>query len=198
MNKRTWLLGSLAGAFVILVVAVVLPMWRRNRILKNEMTAVMDCRKLMWAERGYASANHGFYGEPACLARPLVCSVPGYWKDLPPYLQPPLDQAAFVARGYRHRFYPGPSPESTPQGQTAATSSLTSYAYVLSPEEPGRSGRHWFCADADVMVFYLDHDPGREAVANGKCNQQAWRVLMPIAQHPDVDVDNEIIRNLSR
>jgi hypothetical protein len=193
MKKQAGLAGSLVVIVVLAGSAVIVPKMLRKRVLDNEIDAILDARRIYNAQAGYASSNCGLYDSIECLAQPSKC-IPRYPKDLDSvYLPPPLRQSEQVERGYRRAFHAGPPPISIPEGCDASPSSMTAFAYVLTPLQPGRSGRRWFCVDSRGLVFYLEQEPAQGVAKDGLC--RAGNILM-IALNPDIGMPGDVLRKI--
>jgi hypothetical protein len=129
-----------------IVAAIAIPSLLRARVSANEAAAIGDVRSVIAAEAAYQSANAGYFDTIECLARPEQC-IPGFRG--PAFLSDRLAGRA-VAHGYRCRFHPGMTVEPTPV--KASRSSLTSFAYVAYPDQPGRTGVRSFCGDSTGRV----------------------------------------------
>jgi hypothetical protein len=123
-----------------------------------EMAARGALATFIKAEFAYKIANHGVYGDPACLADPAAC-IPGYTGP------------AFIARGllasesdgYRRTFHPGPSDTFGPKGHT-------SFAYTVTPLSPS-AVRASFCGDDSGRV--CRHSSAEPRVVAGRCDDPA-------------------------
>jgi hypothetical protein len=132
---------------------------------ENESRAIGDVRTVISAEIGYQSANMGYYDTPACLGAPAKCMA-GYTG--PSFLDPELASLS-PKNGYRRVFHPGPAPRREELRKAKASpSSLTSYAYVAVPVDPGRTGRRGFCGDASGRIC-VTSDGAAAPVRNGQC-----------------------------
>lgn len=132
-----------------IIAAIAIPSLLRARVSANESVAIGDCRTVISAQHAYASANGGFFDSLECLALPVSC-IPEYPVAGPNF----LDEAtagASVKNGYLRTFYPGPPATPTDQSRVSPTS-LTSFAYVAEPQEPGASGTRAFCGDSTGRV----------------------------------------------
>ncbi len=122
----------------------------RPRPSQNEAATVGDVRSLISAEQSYAGLNHGFFDKPACLAKGAAC-LPGAPPNPDPMLSEP--DLVEVRNGYRRTFHAGPA---APSGEVkrlhASRTSLTAFAYVAVPTEPGRTGFQAFCGASDGSV----------------------------------------------
>ena len=135
---------SLAMAPVLgIIAAIAIPSLLRARISANEAAAIGELRSVLAAEMTYRSINGGHYDTLECLAKPSSC-VPGY--SGPALLDPELTRAE-PRKGYHRAFYPGPRP-GTPGTALVSPSSVTGFAYVAIPLQPGKTGIRSFCVDA--------------------------------------------------
>ncbi len=143
-------IAVIAGVALIplvgIVAAIAIPSLLRARVSANESAAIGDIRTLISAQAAYQSANNGYYDTLACLTAPTGC-LPGFPAGGPTFLAPTL--AAEVKSGYRRTFHAGPSAVDT---SGASPSSITAYAYVAEPAEPGRTGVRIFCGDSTGRV----------------------------------------------
>jgi type II secretory pathway pseudopilin PulG len=147
-----------------IVAAIAIPSLFRARVSANEAAAIGDVRTVISAQAAYAAANGGFYDEPACLGRPETC-IPGY--QGPSFLS--AEMAALTARsGYDRTFHAGPPADASRSAQPISPSSLTSFAIVLVPSTPGRTGVRAFCGDASGQVCYTG-DGSAPEVLDGMC-----------------------------
>jgi hypothetical protein len=129
-----------AAALIVLLiggslVVVALPGLTDSRRSAEEGMAAETVRTLLIAERAYATANHGLFGPPECLAKPFDCGVAlkGVWLvegGLP---------WVFEREGYVFRF-------------TAPTSErrLESFLILAAPTSGG--GGRWLCGDRTGVV----------------------------------------------
>jgi len=123
-----------------------------------EMAARGALATFMSAEFAYKFANHGVYGDPACLAGPAAC-IPGYTG--PSFIAQSL--RASESDGYRRTFHPGPSNTFGPKGST-------SFAYTVTPLSPS-AVRASFCGDDSGRV--CRDSSGEPRVVAGRCDDPA-------------------------
>jgi type II secretory pathway pseudopilin PulG len=150
-----------------IVAAIAIPSLLRARVAANESATIGDLRTMVSAQAAYASANRGFHDQPSCLLRPVDC-IPGYPGTAPDFLDP-TSFAADLRHGYRFRFVPGPEapPEVKQQGEVSP-SSLTGFAYVAEPAQPGQTGVRAFCAEASGIICF-DPDGRLGEATEGTC-----------------------------
>lgn len=139
-----------------IVAAIAIPSLLRARVSANESATIGDLRTMVSAQAAYASANRGFHDQPQCLLRPVDC-IPGYPGTAPTFLDT-VSFGADVRHGYRFRFVPGlEAPAEVKQQGEISPSSLTGFAYLAEPAQPGQTGVRAFCADATgIVCFDLD------------------------------------------
>jgi hypothetical protein len=164
----------------------------RARILENETAAIWDACRMALLEKAYSSANAGLYDTPECLGQPHTC-IPGVREGSrrTPWAPLELRQSESVSAGYKRVFFPGPPPTAPRAGMSR--SSVTAFAYILTPMEPGASGRYSFCVDSDRVVYYIAPEDQLGRAALGKCDRPIWRELMPV-QKPDTDLPVDVAR----
>jgi type II secretory pathway pseudopilin PulG len=147
----------LAVAVVGVVLAVAIPFGLRWRVDAQRKAAVANLRSLHAAMAAYKAANGGFYeARLACLVSPGC--IPN--RGLPPAA---LVDASLVSaetrHGYRFRLVPGPPPQSLPP--TISRTSVVSYCYTATREEPSpetAQGRRSFAID-DTGRICVDSAP---------------------------------------
>jgi type II secretory pathway pseudopilin PulG len=150
-----------------IIAAIAIPSLLRARVSANESATIGDLRTMVSAQAAYASANRGFHDQPQCLLRPVDC-IPGYPGTAPTFLDP-MSFSADLRHGYRFRFVPGPEapPEVKQQGEVSP-SSLTGFAYVAEPAQPGQTGVRAFCAEASGVICF-DADGRLGGASDGTC-----------------------------
>jgi hypothetical protein len=134
------------------------------KIDANESAAIGDIRAVIAAQAAYHRASGGHYGRLECLADPPSC-IPSY--SGPALLDHALASAT-LRSNYRRAFHPGPAAATAGGGAAPSPSSLTSYAYVAVPMEPGKSGERGFCGDSTGMVCATE-DSRQPEVVSGAC-----------------------------
>lgn len=150
-----------------IIMAIIIPSLLRARIAANEAEAVAHLRSIHTAEREVARVNAGFFLEPGCLTDPRSC--------LPSWVGGPLlTNALGSQRGYRFEFYPGPPAQPGEiERRRAVSQSLSSYAVVASPLEPGRTGRRVFCGDSSGRICSTagrtDESSAVPQIVDGRC-----------------------------
>jgi type IV pilus assembly protein PilA len=156
---------SIAVAPVLgIVAAIAIPSLLRARLSANESAVIGELRSVLAAETSYRSINGGHYDTLECLARPSNC-VPGH--SGPALLDPELAKAG-VRNGYHRSFHPGPRPELSSAATPVSPSSVTAFAYVAIPVQPGKTGRRSFCVDARGQVL-VQPDGTAPAIVAGAC-----------------------------
>ena len=158
-------ISALSFLALPIIAAIAIPSLLRARVSANESGAIGDLRTMISAQAAYQTANGGFYDSPECLAAPQGC-IPGYPATGPTFLDPTLASAR-EKMGYVGTFHPGPAPAQLDPA-THSRTSLTSYAYVLVPTTPGRTGVRAFCGDHSGTVCYT-HTGSSPAVEEGAC-----------------------------
>jgi hypothetical protein len=152
---------AIAGILCCLVCLIVCAAtWPRGG-RSPESHILGDIRTVLSAQDAYKSANGGHYGTLECLSKPSAC-VPGYPEAAPTFLDSALASGQ-PQSGYERHFIAGP-----PAGKGLSTSSMTSYAYVAVPLEPGESGVRGFCGDSGETICATSK--GRmPQVKDGRC-----------------------------
>lgn len=154
-------LSILVMPFVLgIVAAIAIPSLLRARVSANEAAAIADVRAVIVAEAGYRSLNGGYYDTLECVAQPALC-IPGH--SGPALLEGP-GATTGLKRGYERSFHAGPAP-SDALPPTVSRSSLTSFAYVAIPSQPGHTGVRSFCGDASGRVCYKVDGSAPDVVA---------------------------------
>ena len=137
-------------------------------IERNEAAAIADLRTFMSAEAAYQTVNGGFYDEPGCLHRPSDC-IPGYPAEAPTFLDAAI-AGLTIKDGYGRAFSskqlsPKPGPDVSP-------SSAESWAVILWPDKPGKTGRRIFCGAADGVICFT-RDGSTPKFVGGRCPWEA-------------------------
>jgi hypothetical protein len=150
--------------------AIAIPSLLRARVAANEAAAIGDIRAMLAAQEAYKAANGGFYDTPVCLSAPGRC--------IPDYKGAPFLDAAIASRaehsGYAREFRAGPAPDLErlralrALSGPASRSSLTFYAYVVTPLAHGQTGVRGFCADASGRIC-VTHDGSAPETVEGMC-----------------------------
>ncbi len=174
LQKGSWRLGGIEGAgpgpatpspWARLDDGEAFERLLTDRRKANESGAIGDLRTLISAQSYVSSTNGGFYLPPECLDALETC-IAGYTG--PPASAYPFPWA-LPRNGYRWTFRAGPRPSSQEiKKAKASASSLRSYAVVLVPEAPGKSGTRAFCGD-DSVAICVTEDGSAPAVRNGAC-----------------------------
>jgi hypothetical protein len=162
---RTLLVALLALVVIVSVAVMAVIARQQSRMVANEAAAVTEVRRVLTAEMAYAQSNGGHYDRLDCLAQPTSC-IPRYPANGPRLVDDETIRSA-TRRGYRFVFHAGPAPERREVARESPTS-LAAFAYVASPEIPGRTGRRSFCADASRRVCELKAMDER-ALLEGAC-----------------------------
>jgi type IV pilus assembly protein PilA len=144
-------LSVLSFMSIPMIAAIAIPSLLRARVSANESSAIGDLRTVITGEAAYQSANGGYYDTLECLAAPQGC-VPGYPATGPAFLDAVLASGQDKA-GYARTFHPGPAPDQV-DSRVHSPSSLTAYAYVLSPRVHGQTGIRAFCGDHTGVICY--------------------------------------------
>jgi hypothetical protein len=159
-------LSLLAIIPLLIVAAIAIPGLLRARMQANESVAVGDIRTMIAAEETYR-AMAGAYGPLECLAQPATCH--------PRAGTVPLIDASLVSSapkaGYLRTFHAGPS-AAIPGGHAG----LSSFAYVVVPARPGRTGMRAFCGDSTGVICATGVGivPG---VVDGQCDLSTCSAL---------------------
>ena len=146
-----------------IVAAIAIPSLLRARTSANESATLGDIRTMISAQAAYQSSSGGYYGTPDCLARPKEC-IPNY--DGPHFLDAELASAQ-VKSGYRRTFHPGPAVSSALDGSAVPPGSLSTFAYVAVPANPGQTGIRAFCGDSGGRVCAVNS--GGIDASGGEC-----------------------------
>lgn len=163
---------SIAVAPVLgIIAAIAIPSLLRARISANESAVIGELRSVLAAETSYRSINGGHYDTLECLARPSGC-VPGH--SGPALLDPELAKAG-ARNGYHLAFYPGPRPEAPAAATAVSPSSVTAFAYVAIPVQPGKTGHRSFCVDAGGHIR-VQPDGTAPGIVAGACPED-WDTL---------------------
>ena len=72
------------------------------------------------------------------------------------------------ARGYKRSFYAGPAARPG-NGALCSRSSMTSFAYVVVPTTPGKTGVRSFCGDDSSRVC-MTTDGSAPRIVEGRCD----------------------------
>ncbi|MBI3932264.1 MAG: DUF4190 domain-containing protein [Acidobacteria bacterium] len=147
-----------------IIAAIAIPSLLRARVSANEASAIGDIRTVISAEMAYSSANGSYYDSLECLGTPTRC-IPEYPATAPTFVDSMLASGA-TKNGYRRTFHPGPAPASV-TGPVSPTS-LTSFAYVAVPLNPGQTGVRGFCGDSEGKICYTT-DGSSPPIENGVC-----------------------------
>jgi len=154
-----------------IVAAIAVPSLLRAKVSANESATIGDTRTVISAEAAYQSANADLYDTLECLGKPAAC-IPGYTGSVV-MLEGELAKDNAVKSGYRHALHLGPAPRSLPPG--ASPSSVTAYAYVSVPLQPGQSGVRAFCGDASGVIRYWPNGQV-PPIENGQCPEDGTAV----------------------
>jgi hypothetical protein len=166
----------LAGAVVVVVLAVAIPSLLRARVSAGEAPWIGDTRTVIAAQTAYAGANGGFYDSRLqCLNEPSAC-IPGYPPNAPTFLDSALASLQ-TKSGYKRFLYAGPpaSREDVAKLRASATS-VQGFAYVAVPAEPGKTGLRAFCGDASGIVCFTP-DGAMPKIVDGRCPVPACTIL---------------------
>jgi type II secretory pathway pseudopilin PulG len=145
-----------------IIAAIAIPSFLRARVSANESMAIGDIRTVISAQATYASTNGGYYDSLECLAAPTDC-LPNYSPQAPVFLGPEFTMT--TKGGYDRFLYPGPP---APPDGTISPSSMTSFAYVAVPAEPGVTGVRAFCGDSSGALCAMG-DGTMPEITNGYC-----------------------------
>jgi type II secretory pathway pseudopilin PulG len=147
-----------------IIAAIAIPSFLRARVSANESAAIGDMRSVLSAETAYQLQNAGYYDSLGCLARPSRC-IPGHAG--PALLNEDL-AAATERNGYARVFHEGPPPSLPDPSKPVSPSSMTAFAYVAVPIQPGKTGVRSFCVDASGDVR-AQADGSAPEIVDGAC-----------------------------
>ena len=154
--------SALGLLFIPIIAAIAIPSLLRARVSANEAQSIGDIRSVLSAEATYASTNGGYYDTLDCLVSPTSC-IPNYPTQAPAFLS--SDLTTTTKGGYERIFYPGPVAQSD---GTISPSSISSFAYVSVPIEPGVTGVRAFCGDSTGVVCAMA-DGTMPEIVDGVC-----------------------------
>lgn len=140
------------------------------RIPRNEALAIANIRTLISAEKMYAAANGGLFDTVQCLAAPRDC-IPGYPVESSSFLEGYLvrEERTYNFGGYERTFFAGlPAELTDSQRAVVSPSSLTSFAYVAVPINPGLTGVRSFCGDSTGRICFAE-DGSVPRISDGLC-----------------------------
>lgn len=138
---------------------------RVGRVGAYEAAIIGDIRALIAAQASYRRVNAGQYDTLECLASPARC-IPNYASNQPSFVDRSMVEQ--MTRHYRRTFHPGPPSDPQGRGTQYSPSSLTAYAYVAEPVEPGRTVVRAFCGDDTGMICYASSGQ-ISPVKDGRC-----------------------------
>jgi type IV pilus assembly protein PilA len=151
-----------------IVAAIAIPSLLRARVSANEAATIGDIRTVISAQAAYQSANQGAYeGQLRCLSRPSEGCIPNYTTSGPSFLDATLTDAG-VKSGYARRLDAGPAP-SPFDPELMSPTSVSAFAYVAFPVEPGKSGIRGFCGDASGVICSTP-DGSEPRTRDGACD----------------------------
>ena len=139
-----------------------------EEIKARERMALIAVSTIVQAEKAYAAVNSALFDEMRCLTAPAEC-IPNFPATEAPFLDPghPWLEPRL---GYARKFHPGPRApaEQVARGRASPTS-LTAFAFTVSPIVPGRTGGRAFCGDSGGRMCM--RPDGREPpVKDGRCD----------------------------
>lgn len=141
---------------------------------RAESAVLADLRTVLSAQAAYQEKNEGFAdADLECLARPSEC-LPEYPADAPAFLDGSL-AAPGERKGYRWSFHPGPPPDEILL--RGSDTSVTSYAYVAVPVDPGYTGVRAFCGDSNGAVCFTADGTAPPLAEDGTCDLGACSKL---------------------
>ena len=147
-----------------IIAAIAIPSLLRARVSANESATLGDVRSVAAAEAAYQSINAGYYDTLECLAAPSRC-VPGHSG---PALMDGALATTTEKNGYRRTFHAGPPPDMPDPSKPVSPSSMTAFAYVAVPVQPGKTGVRSFCVDATGHVR-AQGDGSAPEIVDGVC-----------------------------
>jgi hypothetical protein len=137
----------------------------------NVAAALGDVRTVMSAEAAYTTVNGGCYDSLACLGDPQGC-ISSYPACAPTFVDSAIASGR-VKQGYLRTFTPGASA----CGGGLSKSSTRTFAYVVAPSVPGKTGTCSFCGDSTGVICYRA-DGRPPSAAGGLCDLRdctPWR-----------------------
>jgi hypothetical protein len=138
-----------------------------EEIRGRERLALLAVNTVVQAEKAYAAANGSLFDQIRCLTAPAEC-IPSYPTDQPPFLDP--THAWLQTRlGYARKFHAGPkAADGLLASGSVSPSSLTAFAFTVSPTVPGRTGGRAFCGDSSGRTC-VRNDGLAPPVKDGRC-----------------------------
>jgi type IV pilus assembly protein PilA len=136
---------------IMIIAAIAIPSLLRARISANESGVIGDTRTVISASAAYASANAGLIDSNlTCLNTPDAC-IPNY--PAPPvgptFLDPLIANQEFKS-GYNRSYQPSVAAVAFPP--QASPTSQTSFVYLSSPANIGRTGVRGFGGDSSGVL----------------------------------------------
>jgi hypothetical protein len=156
------LFAALAGLFSLPLVAAT-----GHHPGRSEGAVIEDIRTVVSSQAAYGARNGGYPdGTLACLARPSSC-MPGYQPGASGYLDEELASLA-ERKGYERFFHPGPPPDRIPPA--SSPTSVTTWAYVAVPVDPGYTGVRGFCGDSNGDLCFTPDGTAPTLRSDGTCD----------------------------
>jgi hypothetical protein len=156
------LFAGLGGLFSLPLVAAT-----GHHPARSESAVIGDIRTVVSSQAAYQARNGGYAdGALGCLARPSSC-MPGYDPGASGFLDEELASLA-ERKGYTRSFHPGPSPDRIPPA--SSSTSVTTWAYIAVPVDPGYTGVRGFCGDSDGALCFSTDGSAPPLRSNGTCD----------------------------
>ncbi len=172
-GKQAATLALFAGIGGLLVSCPVFSAAGRH-VSRSESWVIGDIRTVISAQAAYQTQNAGHAdARLSCLAQPSEC-IPGYESDQPSFLDAALASLA-DKKGYRRSFHPGGPPDAISPG--GSPTSVSTWAYVAVPLDPGYSGIRGFCGDSRGQIFFTANGSAPSLASDGTCDPDSAHPL---------------------
>ena len=161
----TWVKVAI-GLFVVLVTLWLVsvlsaPGLQKAAITGNEASAIGYVRAVAEAERLAAQFNKGYFLPLSCLSNPDAC---------PPAVSSMPLLSATLSDSYSTFFTVEASPTAEEIAEKgAAARSVTKWAMVVLPRQPGVTGQRVFCTDTSGGIFFTPDSNTLPDTAGGRC-----------------------------
>ena len=146
-------------AIIGIIAAIAIPSLLRARVSANEAGTIGDIRTVISAQAAYQSTNAGFYdGNFLCLFDPSNGCIQSYPSNAPNFLDSQIANL-LPKSGYNRTTELGLVPAPLPS--ISSPTSVSNYAYLTSPINPGQTGVRSFGGDASgLLCFNVDGNTG--------------------------------------